>query len=88
MCIKDEKITYSAGALKRKGRSDVTWFEIYGPVTPAENNCGRDAAWLLKCVIPSRTFPHSGQSNGLSIEMAKLDVFNVLPRRTWPTEAK
>jgi hypothetical protein len=31
MYIKDEKITYSAGALKR-GRSDVTWFEIYGPV--------------------------------------------------------
>ena len=64
MCIKDEKINHSAGALKRRERSDVTWFEIYGPVTPAENNCGRDAAWFLKRVISSRTFPHSGQSDG------------------------
>ena len=36
MCIKGEKITYSAGGPKRR-RSDVTWFEIYGPVTPADS---------------------------------------------------
>jgi hypothetical protein len=64
MCIKDEKITYSAGALKRRGSSDVTCFEICGLVTSAEINCGRDAAWFLKRVIPSRAFPHSGHSNG------------------------
>jgi hypothetical protein len=58
------KITYSAGALRGREKSDVTRFDIYGPVTPAENNCGRDAAWFLKRVISSRTFPHSGQSNG------------------------
>jgi hypothetical protein len=42
-CIKDEKINYSASALKRRGRGDVTWFEIYGPAAPAENmwaGCG------------------------------------------------